>query len=115
MTQNAFIFCWDEYGIESIVPITKYEEWDQDQTAAVLKGQSALNNPVSRILWAIKIRAQINSHRQYECYAVDCEEELNEKFWRQQWLDHPQETADLIRQRGVKIFSHRRGRNIVIT
>jgi len=28
-TQNAFIFSWDQLGIESIIPITKYEHHDK--------------------------------------------------------------------------------------
>jgi hypothetical protein len=27
-TKNAFIFSWDMHGIESIIPITQYENWD---------------------------------------------------------------------------------------
>lgn len=109
MTQNAFVFFWDENGIESIVPITEYEDWELDQSAAVLKGQKASSNPLNSILWTMKIRAQANGHRHYECYAVDCDSELDQQFWKQQWHDHPQETANLIRQRGLRLFGRGRG------
>jgi hypothetical protein len=32
---------------------------------------------------------------------------MDEKFWWKQWDDHPQETADLIRQRGHQLYSDR--------
>ena len=45
MTTNAFIFSWDQLGIDSIVPISQYEFHDQENTIRLLKDQKRINNP----------------------------------------------------------------------
>lgn len=107
MTTNAFIFSWDCEGIESIIPITSYENWDKQQLINLLKDHKRERNPLDTIIRNLVIRARYNTHRHYEIYAIDCSEDLDEAFWRDQWTDHPQETADLIRDRGHKIYSDR--------
>lgn len=108
MTTNAYIFSWDQLGIESIIPITQYEKWDQKQLMQLIKdGSKVQPNPVRRTIHMLMMRARFNSHRHYEIYAVDCDADMSEDLWREQWETCPQETADLIRARGVKIFSDR--------
>ena len=107
MTTNAFIFSWDQTGIESIIPITQYEKWDEIQTMEMLKGNKHQANPIGNTIGQLKMRARFNSQRHYEIYAIDCTEELDEEFWWERWKTNPQETADLIREKGVKIFCNR--------
>ena len=107
MTLNAFIFSWDQEGIESIVPITPFETHDEENLVRLLKDEKARPNPLNHILWALKMRATANPQRHYEIYAVDCDPSLDEEFWRLQWEELPQETAELIRERGIKIHSDR--------
>lgn len=109
MTTNAFIFSWNMYGIESIIPITQYEEFDALQTWEVLNGKKAETNPLNQILTALTLRARFNTHRHYEIYAIDCEEDIDEEYWQERWDSKPQECAELIRSRGIKIFSDRVG------
>ncbi len=115
MTKNAFIFSWDNQGIESIVPISQYENHDKEQLLRLLKEQSRVRNPLDTIVRNLVLRAQFNNHRHYEIYAVDCDPSLDEKFWREQWAENPQFTADLIREKGHKIYSDRQTRKPVIT
>jgi len=117
MTTNAFIFSWDQYGIESIVPITAYEHHDKQNLMLMLKGEQPKRNPLNNIIHNLIIRARVNNQRHYEIYAVDCHPDLDEEFWRQQWEEHPQFTAELIREKGHKIYSDRRTANqeILIT
>lgn len=116
MTTNAFIFSWDQLGIESIIPITQYEKWDQIQLLQVLKTGTAERNPLTQIVNMLMMRARFNNHRHYEIYAIDCDEELDKDYWETQWEDFPQETADLVRQRGVQLYSDRaQTKNIKIT
>jgi hypothetical protein len=56
---------------------------------------------------SLLLRARFNPQRHYEIYAIDCAEEMDEAFWREQWEDNPQATAELIRERGHKIYSDR--------
>lgn len=115
MTTNAFVFSWDQTGIDAIVPITQYEQWDQENLMRILKDEAEEPNPLNRIINHLILRAKYNSHRHYEIYVIDCTEELDEEFWRDQWRDHPQATADLIRERGIKLYSDRATRNPVIS
>lgn len=105
MTKNAFLFAWDTYGIESIIPITQYEFLDKNNLLSMLADKPVEKNPLPAIIRNLILRAQVNSHRFYEVYAIDCDEEFTEEFWKEQWNEHPQATAELIRERGYKLFS----------
>lgn len=107
MTTNSFIFSWDTTGIESIVPITQYEQHEKNQLMKILKDEPRTRNPMDSIVRGLLMRARFNPQRHYEIYAVDCSESMDEAFWREQWESCPQETAELIRDRGHKIFSDR--------
>ena len=113
MTTNAFIFSWDHLGIEAIVPITQYEFHDQENTMRLLKEQPRIRNPLDSIVRGLLLRARFNTHRHYEIYAVDCVEGMDEKFWRDQWEEFPQATAELIRERGHKLYSDRAQTNSI--
>lgn len=115
MTVNAFIFSWDENGVESIVPITQYENWDASNTFRLLADQPVVRNPLNSIMNTMLIRARVNSQRHYEIYAIDCDPSLDADFWREQWESAPQATADLVRKRGEKIYCNRRTQKAVIT
>lgn len=107
MTANAFIFSWDQYGIESIVPITQYEHHDKQNLIRMLSNKPKQKNPLDDIVRSLILRAKFNQQRHYEIYAVDCHPDLDEAFWRDQWKLYPQETAELIRERGHKLYSDR--------
>lgn len=107
MTTNAFIFSWDMTGIESIIPITQYEMIDKRNLINILAERPKERNPLDSIIFNLITRARANSQRHYEIYAVDCDPSLDEEFWRKQWEENPQFTADLIREKGHKIYSDR--------
>jgi len=115
MTSTAFIFSWDNLGIESIVPISQYETIDRDNTMRILREQQTVRNPINGVLQMLLLRARFNPQRHYEIYAIDCDPSLDEKFWREQWDEFPQETAELIRERGHKLYSDRSIKAIKIT
>lgn len=106
-TRNAYIFSWDMYGIESIVPIGQYEEIDKNNIFKILKNEKPIRNPLNSIIQSLILRARFNPQRHYEIYLVECDQEMDVKFWQEQWESCPQETADLIRERGVKIYRDR--------
>jgi len=107
MTTNAFIFSWDQLGIESIVPITQYEDWDKVQLMEVLKGNGLKKNPLNQLVHVLTLRARFNSQRHYEIYAIDCDLELDQTFWQERWEADPQWCADLVRKKGHMIHSDR--------
>ena len=115
MTTNAFIFSWDQLGIEAIVPITQYEHHDKQNLINMLSEKPTERNPLDSIVRSLLLRARFNPQRHYEIYAVDCDASLDEVFWRKQWEENPQYTADLIRERGHKLYSDRATKKPVIT
>ncbi len=116
MTINAWLFMWDCYGIEAMIPITQYENKDKLDVWNLLQGKPIGPNPLGEILSHMKMRAQFNTNRHYEIYAVDCVKGMDEEFWRDYWENTPQEAANLIREKGIQLYSDRRGtKTIVIT
>lgn len=115
MTTNAFIFSWDQLGIEAIVPITQYEHHSKQHLINLLSEKSTERNPLDSIIRNLVLRARYNPQRHYEIFAIDCDASLDESFWRKQWNENPQSTADLIRERGHKIYSDRAVKKPVIT
>lgn len=115
MTINAFIFSWDINGVEAIVPISQYEHWDKQNLIRMLSEKPTVRNPLDDIVRNLILRAKFNTQRHYEIYAVDCDPGLDEAFWKEQWAENPQFTADLIRERGHKIYSDRQTKKPVIT
>jgi hypothetical protein len=108
MTTNAFIFSWDCEGIEAIISISEYERVDMENTIRILKEQQTKINPLDGIIQRLVFRAKFNSQRHYEIYAVDCADSMDKAFWKKQWEEFPQETAELIRERGHKLYSDRK-------
>lgn len=115
MTTNTYIFSWSSDGVEAIVPITQYENWDDENLFRLVKGQSAIRNPMNTIVRNLILRAQLNHDRHYEIYAINCSDDMDEKFWKGMWCDQPQFCADLIKARGQKIYSNLPARQPVIT
>jgi len=114
MTTNAFIFSWDCEGIEAIIPISEYEHIDMENTLRILKEQQIKINPIDGIIQRLIFRAKFNPQRHYEIYAIDCDNDMDAKFWREQWTEFPQETAELIRERGHKLYSDRKIKKDII-
>jgi len=106
-TKNAFIFSWDNLGIESIIPISQYEHIEQQNLIRILSEKPKIKNPLDGVVRSLLLRARYNPQRHYEIYAIDCTEEMDEKFWHGQWQEYPQTTAELIRERGHKLYSDR--------
>jgi len=107
MTKNAYVFSWDCKGIEAIVPISSYEDWDTANAFRVLEGKRARTNPMNETINMLIMRARFNPQRFYEIYAVDCDPSFTPSVWSQMWHDDPQMCADIIREKGVKIYGER--------
>jgi hypothetical protein len=114
VTTNAFIFSWDCNGVESIIPITQFEMMDKINLINILSEKRTVENPINTIIYNLKMRAMFNPQRHYEIYAIDCVKELDEQFWKDKWANDPQFCADLIREKGLKIYSDRATKERVI-
>jgi hypothetical protein len=113
MTTNAYLVYWCEEGLESVVPITEYEQWDRDNTFRVLNNQETVRNPLNQLIQNMILRAKFNEQRHYELYAVDCDHSINKTDIEQMFETDPQTAADLFRSRGHRLYSARAEKNRV--
>lgn len=104
MTVNAFVFSWDITGVEAIVPISEYEDWETTNAFRVLEGKKPRTNPMNETINMLIMRARFNPQRFYEIYSVDCDPSMTAAWWSKAWQDNPQGCADLVRERGVHIY-----------
>ena len=107
MTTNAYLVYWCEEGLESIIPITQYEHWDAENTFRILNDQEPVRNPMNGVLQGMLLRARVNSQRHYELYAIDCDASITKEDLEQMFENSPQTAAELIRDRGHKLYSDR--------
>lgn len=109
---------WDCKGLESCINITDIEK---QQVWETLKAKDdsqpkTRTSHVNQILFSLEMRARYNPQRHYEIYAVEVEDGITEKDIAKMFEDDPQKSAELIRQRGNKIYSDRvNKKNIKIT
>lgn len=107
MTINAYLFMWNCRGIESIVPITEYEDQMKLDAWVILKGETPGKNPINDIVSYMTLRARFNAERSYEIYAMDCEEGITTEDLFEFWENSPQSAADITREKGICLFTDR--------
>lgn len=99
--ENVFLLSWDCYGLEYIEDITAHERkvlW------STLKGEE-VRLPLS--LNALVLRARYNPQRFYEIYTITTTEDITKDDLVTAFEDNPQCAAEMIRERGRKIYSDR--------
>ena len=99
MTTNAYLVYWCEEGLESVIPITEYEQWDRDNTFKILNNQEPARNPLNQMIQNMLLRARVNGQRHYELYAIDCETSISKEDLEQMFEEDPQAAADLFSKR----------------
>ena len=114
---RVFVLSWDCEGLESVVPVSDIEarndQLEKERLIRVLSDPEG-NDPgfrgesVAGIIHRMQIRAQINCDRHYEIYSVCVDASIDAQQLRDMFEQSPQDAADLIRQRGNKIYSNRR-------
>lgn len=105
---SDFIIMWDEFGLDCIIDITGKR---QQFTMAILSdGIQPDIKELNPMMW----RARMNGHRAYEIYAQKCDSEITEEDIREQFENNPQEIVNMIREKGIKLFSNRRPDSAVI-
>ena len=99
---NIFLLSWDMLGLDSVVNIT-----DLEKEAAWAALQDQKSRSLGSVVNAVLLRARANSQRHYEVYTVTMESDITEQDVREMFESDPQGMADLIRERGHKIYSDR--------
>lgn len=111
---SKFIAMWDCNGLEYVSDISHYEHWEDQQLLNLIAGKKALPCPVDQLVGSMKMRAMANPQRFYEVYAFSTESDISESTVREMFAINPQSMVDLIRDRGVSIYSNRRKQEAVI-
>lgn len=112
----VFVLSWDMYGLESCINLT---EMEHNRVLNILANRSSTTTSENPTLNALVLRAKFNSQRHYEIYAVEVDDSITKEDLVEMFKDTPQYAADLIRNRGQKIYSDRmtksEANSIVIT
>lgn len=104
---GKFLVSWDMTGLEAVVDITQYEDWDKQVTWDILSGKDAKQNPLGQIYNMMMLRARFNGHRHYEIYGLTADEGIETDDIRNMFDNDPQIAADAVRRIGVKLYSDR--------
>lgn len=109
------------YGLEAVIDVTEWErrsiQADKERIWGVLSSEDLQDpgNPVERnlnqVVTAILMRARVNSQRHYEVYTVQTDATITADDMKQMFEDSPQAMADLVRERGKKLWSDRLPKN----
>jgi hypothetical protein len=104
-----FLISWDNTGLEGVVPIDEYQDWDKQKVVRILLGTATdrERNPMNGIMQSMLLRAQFNPQQHYEIYAIETTEGIEEAEVRNMFNDAPQQAADTIREIGIEIYSDR--------
>jgi len=103
MDANLFLLSWDCNGLESVINVTDYEK---ETSWALLQNQDPpvrLSSMVNHLM----LRARANPQRNYEIYTMNVVDGITDDDIRSMFDADPQGSADLVRDRGNKIFSDR--------
>lgn len=106
-----FVVSWCCEGLEGIIPISELE---RQQTFDLLCGKESTVNPHSSVNMMV-LRARFNTQRFYEIYAVSAAKGITADDIRGMFEADPQCAADIIREKGQKIYSDRRTSKFAIT
>lgn len=111
---KTFILSWDCHGLECCREIGEKMEQarqrDQEVLLELIKDpdQNPANTPmreINQLINILMLRARTNSQRSYEIYTVTTDPEITEQSLTQSFQESPSTMADLIRNRGIKIYS----------
>lgn len=99
---RTFIISWDMTGLECVIDA---DELQGENVLRALKGErsDALRNTLQMLM----LRARYNTQRHYEIYSINTAWEISKEDLEQMFENDPQGSADLIRERGKKLYSDR--------
>lgn len=102
MSDNVYLLSWDCNGLEACINVSDIEK------QAVWATLSNKEPPkLNQIVSAVLLRARYNSQRHYEVYTVSVDKSISEYDLRGLFEENPQGAAELIRERGNKVYSDR--------
>jgi len=106
---NLFIVVWDMTGLETIVDV---HELQGEDVMRRLKGEKG--SKLGEVLFYLNMRAKANMHRNYEIYTIHTTPEIDKECIAEWFEVNPQSAADMIRERGNKIYSDRVNKKVQV-
>jgi hypothetical protein len=106
---SKFLAMWDCTGLECLFDITDLEH---DGMISALKGETS-KMPFN--ITMMMMRARYNSQRSYEIYSFEFAGEYSKDEVVEMFEENPQGMADLIREKGNKIYSDYNAKQKVIS
>mgnify|MGYP000093608653 CR=1 FL=1 len=108
--EHAFIVVWCSDGLEWVEDISNH---DQKAMWSTLKGEPPKS--ISDKLKAAIFRARLNTQRSYEIYSITAIDGIMKSDIVEMFNLDPQGAAEIIRDKGYKIFADRVTKEKVIT
>lgn len=102
---KLFLIMWCCEGLEAVIDCD--EEKKKFLIDEIKTGKPKFLDWLNQTLHMLRLRARFNPHRRYEIYSVRASDGISDHDLIQMFEDHPQSAAELIRARGVKIYSDR--------
>ena len=102
-TNELFLVSWDCTGLETCINVSKYEKAEMWAKLSDTEPPVSIGNAVQHLM----ARARANPQRHYEIYTFNVATGITEEDIREMFDNAPQTAADLIRDRGRKIYSDR--------
>lgn len=99
---NYFLLLWDEKGLDALADITSYRNHALAESIRYLVGEKPKASEADRILSQMLLRARFNSHRHPEVYGLRTS--VSAEALKEAFDTSPQETALLVRQKGVSFL-----------
>lgn len=96
---NKFIVMWCSEGLECMFDIT---DMDHDAMISGLKNEP-IKTPFN--ISMMMLRARYNDQRSYEIYTFEVQDSISCEEMKDLFNDSPQYFAELIREKGHKIYS----------
>jgi hypothetical protein len=113
---NTYIISWDMTGLEAVVDVTENiargNEFEREKIWDILKDPERIPrnewaHEVNQILHHMMLRARANPQRHYEIYSINTNRDITKLDLEDMFNDAPQAAADLIRDRGHRLYSDR--------
>ena len=104
MSGKQFVVMWCCEGLECVYPVTDIEY----ETFMCAMQDKKPATTVSHAINTMILRARYNTQRFYEIYAIGAADGIEREDIEGLFATDPQFGADLVREKGVKIYSDRR-------
>ena len=114
---NVFLLSWDMTGLETVLDLTTLERLRVEEEK--IRMMQILSDPeardpgdqtgaaLNRAVQGILLRARVNSQRHYEVYTIQTDASISERDMWELFTSNPQHAAELIRERGNRLYSDR--------